>query len=276
MRLDHIESPSHLPVDCTGKSHFSSHFTLLHLSDHDDFQPSATCRCFTHRSSESANLKQMKSIYFLQRRLTLRSQGYLNDQLAGSNFSWHQAKVAGAALIYCYLCPRVGTDGTFWQRGFLAGKHPFDWDAHSFTCLKIMCREQTVEKKYRSKAKLYPAMYAISYRPSGWFIWLFRFHCTSKRAQSWVMLLLEVTSCITKLLIWKGNFLDYSIAYWEYWLFKYLLLYQKETLICNYLVGYIVQMWSLLYVYFWVYRIHLIAQHYDSFGSRERGGVPYT
>lgn len=151
MRLDHIESPSHLPVDCTGKSRFSSHFTLLHLSDHDDFQPSVTCRCFTHHSSESANLKQMKSIYFLQRRLTLRSQGYLNDQLAGSNFSWHQAKVAGAALIYCYLCPRVGTDGTFWQRVFLAGKHPLDWDAHSFTCLKIMCREQTVEKNTEAK-----------------------------------------------------------------------------------------------------------------------------
>lgn len=127
--------------------------TLLHLSDHDDFQPSVTCRCFTHRSSESANLKQMKSIYFLQRRLMLRSQGYLNDQLAGSNFSWHQAKVAGAALIYCYLCPRVGTDGTFWQRPFLAGKHPFDWDAHSFTCLKIMCREQTVEKNTEAKPK---------------------------------------------------------------------------------------------------------------------------
>lgn len=28
---------------------------------------------------------------------------------------------------------------------------------------------------HRSRAKLYSAMYAMSYRPSGWFIWHFRF-----------------------------------------------------------------------------------------------------
>lgn len=111
------------------------------------------------------------------------------SEVARSNFCWHQPRkrlLELLLILFYYLHPQVGTDGEFWQCS-LGWKTPF-WLRCPFFYMsrKIMCREQTVrggkKKKSGSRAKLYFAMYAMPYRPSGWFICLLKSDCTSKNS----------------------------------------------------------------------------------------------
>lgn len=108
-------------------------------------------------------------------------QGHVTEQVAKRNFCWHQPR-KGCWSCFYYLRPQVGTDGEFWQC-FVGWKTPF-WLRCPFFYMskKKICVESKQWKKNGSRAKLYFAMYAMSYRPSGWFIWLFRFHCISKKS----------------------------------------------------------------------------------------------
>lgn len=141
-----------------------------------------TCKCFIWPSSRGANLWTIEvSIYFLQRRSVLKP---LTDGLAGRDFSQCQkSKGCQSYFITQFFHLHPGKEQMVSSGSILlAGKHPFDWDAHSFTRLKKLWAEskQCRKEKHWSKAKLHLATYAKSYRPSGRF--MLRFLCKSKKA----------------------------------------------------------------------------------------------
>lgn len=163
--VGHAESPSRFPIDCTGGLRCSSCFTPLHLS-HLVYSMTISNHLLPVGVSFIPTLgipaervllvKQIRSLFFflLLAKSMSRFSGHAADQVVRSNFHWDQPRKGCwscfNALFYYFHPPKQEQMVSFGSV-LLAGKHPFDWDAHSFTCLKNDVKRENSEKKKKAQ-----------------------------------------------------------------------------------------------------------------------------